>query len=96
MKLLTVAGLIGCLIHIHSWYPYECCQDEHCYPVEWLRDLKNGDTVVKTGDDLEVTIPKGFPRRSSEDGKYHLCYDRGSFRLYHELHLYCFFVPGEA
>lgn len=87
--------IIPFLLLAHSWYPEECCQSEHCYQVTWIKDSQEG-TTVKTDDGLVVTVPKTFPRRSSPDGEYHLCFRKGFYRLYHELQMFCFYVPGEA
>lgn len=84
------------LLFIHSWYPEECCKDEHCYPVEWVQDLKHGGTVVKTADNIRITVPPVVRRQSSQDGRYHLCFNKEELRLYNTLQIFCFFVPGQV
>ena len=79
----------------HSWYPHECCEDDHCYPVTWMEDSKEG-TKVKTEDGLQVTVPNSFHRQSSPDGQYHLCFRKNEWRLFHRLEVFCFFTPGQA
>jgi len=81
------------LLLAHSWYPSECCEDRHCYPVEWMAETKD-DILVKTEDGVQVSVPKSFPTRSSLDGEYHLCFQKEALRLYGSLEIYCFFVPG--
>ena len=86
------------LLLAHSWYPEECCNQKDCYVVELVRyDNKPGDPgyIIKDGM-VEVFIPKSFPRRNSHDGDYHLCYNQSAYRLYHDLQVYCFFIPGMA
>ena len=84
------------LLFIHSWYPEECCKDEHCYPVEWVQDLKHGGTVVKTADNIRITVPPVVRRQSSQDGRYHLCFNKEALRLYNTMQIFCFFVPGQV
>ena len=84
------------LLFIHSWYPEECCKDEHCYLVEWVQDLKNGGTVVKTADNIRITVPSVVRRQSSQDGRYHLCFNKEALRLYNTMQIFCFFVPGQV
>lgn len=79
----------------HSWYPQECCnQQEDCHVVELVKSDKEGFTV-KDGM-IEVVVPKTFPHRNSHDGDYHLCYDQAAWRIYKDMRLYCFFIPGMA
>ena len=79
----------------HSWYPYGCCEDQHCYRVELVQESREG-TTVKTEDNIKVTVPSNFHRQSSPDGQYHLCFRKEAFRLYHQLEIFCFFAPGQA
>lgn len=81
------------LLLAHSWYPEECCENKHCYPVEWIKETPDGITV-KTEDNVQVTVPREIPQRSSLDGEYHLCFQKEHFRLYKTLEIYCFYIPG--
>ncbi|MCA0401065.1 MAG: hypothetical protein LCH38_09645 [Proteobacteria bacterium] len=53
----------------HSWYPYECCSDNDCFPVA-VENVKNapGGWVLEDG-----TFIRYQEARASPDGKYHVC-----------------------
>lgn len=56
--------------HAHSWYPWECCSDQDCYPVT-VKDVR----ATPQGWYLEherITIPYQNAR-PSPDGQFHIC-----------------------
>ena len=84
-------AFIAKLSYGHSWYPSECCHDQHCHPADSVEMHPNGDVSVKVGEKV-IVVPKGFPRKSSPDGNVHICYNDYGLNLV----IYCFFVPGDA
>lgn len=53
----------------HSWYPYECCSEKDCFPVE-ARDVRE----VRGGWELQDgTFIPYREARPSPDGKFHVC-----------------------
>lgn len=65
--ILTLAFLSPALAH--SWYPYECCSEKDCFPVE-ARDVRE----VRGGWELsDSTFIPYHEARPSPDGKFHVC-----------------------
>jgi hypothetical protein len=61
---------LSLVINIHSWYPYDCCSDKDCKPVN-CSDIDEGDkeyTYIPTGDKFNKKLAK-----PSEDAKCHVC-----------------------
>jgi hypothetical protein len=54
----------------HSFYPWECCHDQDCYPipVEDVKATPQGWFIAKE----RVTIPYESAR-PSPDGRFHIC-----------------------
>lgn len=53
----------------HSWYPYECCSEQDCFPVA-VENVKTttGGWLLQDGTFV------GFREaRVSPDGRYHVC-----------------------
>ncbi|ESR24844.1 hypothetical protein [Lutibaculum baratangense] len=71
----------------HSWYPWSCCSDRDCKPVEAtaVRFTEAGWLIERTGE----TIP--FEKaRVSPDGRYHICSAGGN----PDGRTICLFTPG--
>ena len=62
----------------HSWYPYECCSDHDCEPVQDAVEVPGGYRI----HGIFVPLSKVRP---SKDGNYHWCH-RGDY-------VFCFFAP---
>ncbi len=73
-------------IEAHDWYPFSCCSDKDCHPVDAsaVKYTPAGWMVRVTGE----TIP--FKKvRSSPDGRFHIC----SYGGLPEAKTICFFAP---
>ena len=88
--------LSGFFLLVHSWYPEECCEEDHCIPVELVQELKDHSTLIKTKEGHILTVSPQIKRLQSHDEDFHLCYNRKGFEISHELVVYCFFVPGSV
>lgn len=57
-------------VFAHSFYPWECCSDQDCYPipVAEVRATPGGWLIVSEG----LTIPFSAAR-PSPDGRFHIC-----------------------
>lgn len=55
------------LIHpAHSWYPYRCCNDVDCHPVENVAEVEGGYWV-------EGVFIERWRAEPSQDGQFHIC-----------------------
>lgn len=56
----------------HSWYDYDCCDEEDCRPAFHGEVLEEdgGFRVVPTGEHFPYDSPNARP---SKDGEYHIC-----------------------
>jgi hypothetical protein len=71
----------------HDWYPWDCCHDLDCAPVDQAEYL--GSAAKLTTKLGTVIVPGSFPRRPSPDGRQHVCIKPdGTPR--------CYFVPAEG
>lgn len=77
-RLLVAAWLLPGVAWAHSWYPYDCCSEQDCFPVavEQVRSIPGGWT-------LEDGTFIGFREaRPSPDGQFHVCrYEEGKGKL---------------
>lgn len=76
---LTVWGLV-CLIGAkmaaaHSFYPWECCSDQDCWPMGDAADAREPEpSVTPSGWRLaDGEIVAYAAARSSPDGRFHVC-----------------------
>ena len=76
----------------HSWYPYECCDDEDCAPVENIEKPDFGRISIMTTKHGRIIVPNSFPRRASPDHRMHLCVFQTPMGLIPR----CLFVPGTS
>jgi len=68
--------IITCLIviasvsftHAHDWYPYYCCAEHDCHPVDCEAIIDKGKEVIYHGLSF-----MGDMIRSSQDGQCHAC-----------------------
>lgn len=65
----------------HSFYPWECCHDQDCWPMGLDADAREPEpTATATGWRLHDGIVIPFSEtRPSPDGRFHVC--RGGGRL---------------
>ena len=78
----------------HSWYPWDCCSDNDCAPVQAASYLTQASSsspvlIVKTIHGV-VAVPADFPQKESKDGQMHACMRKepdGSMKLL------CLFMP---
>jgi hypothetical protein len=97
LSLLAVAVLAALAIpaKAHDWYPLECCHAMDCAPVErhgFIRPM-SGDglpQLMVTSKHGTVTVPHNFPRRTSKDGRMHVCMRPGTDG---SMRLLCIFYP---
>jgi len=56
----------------HSWYPFQCCSDRDCYPLE----EEDGKTATQTADGWRLwdgrIVARGITKLSP-DGQFHIC-----------------------
>jgi hypothetical protein len=78
-------SLLGLVMLIHSWYPHECCGDQHCQPVPCA--------TIKRQNNIWIYLPKQLKfsqARPSPDGGCHVCYDDNHAAVTYAL---CLFLP---
>lgn len=84
-------------VKAHSWYPRECCSDQDCVAAEALLTNGHGQKSVLVGQH-QIPIPEGIARRSSPDGRVHICFQ--SWTTEHSgdptFVIHCLFMPPEA
>lgn len=73
----------------HGWYDRWCCDDKDCAEVIDQQETGHGDIIV-TSKHGTVTIPVTMERKPSQDGKFHVCMRRGSWKMV----AICYYVPG--
>lgn len=78
MNLSTMLVALPLLLPAHSWYPYRCCDDVDCHPVEDVREVEGGYWT-------EGRFIERWRAEPSQDGRYHLCTVGQT--------LICFFAP---
>lgn len=61
--------LLAGLILVHSWYPNECCGDEHCHPVP-CDEISEDEKGAMHWKNL---IFDGSQIRTSPDNECHVC-----------------------
>ena len=89
---LVTAALFATVAAAHSWYPFECCNDDDCAPVTASELSASGQSSIMTNRLGRILVPHTFPRRISPDNRTHLCV----------LHTpsgpvpRCLFVPGTS
>ncbi len=76
-------------VQAHDWYPFYCCHDKDCRPVDEsaVKFTPKGWFITNTGE----TIP--FNRAQySPDGRFHIC----SYGGLPEAKTICLFTPGNG
>lgn len=66
----------------HSWYPWECCSYQDCWPMGEDTDSKEPDPKIVPGGYLTHDghfVPEA-QTRPSRDGRYHVCRKHGSLK----------------
>jgi hypothetical protein len=105
---LVIAALAALVLWValvkamaHSWYPYECCHDMDCAPVDevaYTAGATYTDNGIKKADGplMIVTtkvgtaiVPRDLPRRQSQDGRMHACIRNSAQGSY----VMCIFLP---
>ena len=80
MKVVVGAAVILA----HSWYPWECCHDQHCHPVPC--ELIKANALGLSWNGITFTEPM---IKNLLDEHCHVCVDVvGKYR-----YRYCVFVP---
>jgi hypothetical protein len=72
----------------HEWYPFECCHEMDCAPVEHVSHVQ--DQLFVTTRLGSVMVPASFPRRESKDNRMHVCMRPG---VGGAMRLICIFLP---
>lgn len=78
----------------HSWYPWECCSNRDCFPVE-ARDVREVSGGWLLADGAFVAYGDARP---SPDGRFHVCRredGKGALIRLHEKPA-CFWAPMGA
>lgn len=76
--------------HPHGWYPWECCSNEDCAPVEKVEMVSQGRRVTTRHG--TVLVPVDYrPVKVSQDAQFHACMRRGETG---EMELICWFEPS--
>jgi hypothetical protein len=87
----------------HDWYPWECCHEMDCAPVDRAEIVPTPTTGDRKGvagvapPAMKVTtkhgtvlVPADFPRRESKDHRMHACMMPGTGG---QMRLICIFMP---
>lgn len=56
----------------HDWYPFECCHEHDCAPVDDIVKLSDNSLRV-TSRMGSTVVPASFPTRDSHDHRMHVC-----------------------
>ncbi len=89
--LAALAGIaLASAAYAHSWYPSECCHEQHCHVADNVRETTSGAEVRVRGE--VIFVPYTAKRRQSHDGHYHICYGYADG----EIIIYCFFEPAST
>jgi hypothetical protein len=95
-SVLAALVFAGAMTHAlaHSWYPWECCSDRDCFPVE-ARDVRGvpGGWMLQDG-----TFIAFREARPSPDQNFHVCRredGKGALIRLHEKPA-CFWAPVGA
>jgi hypothetical protein len=88
---LFIAAAEFDLAQAHDFYPYDCCHNRDCYPVDEseLTPTSQGWRVEATGEVLGYTSTKVRQTPAEADAPYHRCSQKGE-RAGRTL---CIFVP---
>ena len=82
------------MVHAHSWYPREFCDDADCAAVETItQQMAVGARLPQirvTSKHGTAIVPKDFPVRASRDGRMHVCMRQNEFG---DWDILCMFVP---
>lgn len=73
----------------HSWYSPWCCDDKDCAEVIDQQEDGHGGIIV-TSKHGTVLIPQYMERKPSQDGKFHVCMRKGTWKMIP----ICYYVPG--
>lgn len=79
MLMMLTASVIAAMpvpARAHDWYPYSCCHNQDCGPVDSVAPQGDGSrlvTVTRAGGKMTVVIPREFKEQSSPDGRLHVC-----------------------
>ena len=94
---LSVALMVGFWLtpaNAHSWYPWECCYDTDCAPVENVQHVPSefGKAPQRfvTSRHGTVSVPLDFPERRSNDDQMHVCM---TYNAFGDKKVLCLFVP---
>lgn len=76
--LLALTVLTVCVpCEAHLDYPYDCCGNNDCGPIEKSLTMPNGDKIIyittANGKHLSTIFPKGHTEIPSLDAKDHAC-----------------------
>lgn len=91
----------GGLVHAHSWYPYDCCSDQDCWPMGQDVDAREPDPRIVPGGYVTYDgyfIPEGATR-ASLDGRFHICRRGGTLTgsvIAPSQKPFCLFVPRQV
>lgn len=77
----------------HSWYPWECCHEMDCAPVDQVQSAPELDGVIVTSKVGTALIPASFPKRVSKDNRMHVCLRKDATGT---MKVLCVFVPPET
>jgi hypothetical protein len=88
---LIIAALLGGFllgpVHAHDWYPFECCSDRDCAPLDTAEvdEKPEGFTIKSTGEFIDRSKARFAP-----DGQFHICRYPASKLII------CFFQPNRG
>lgn len=77
----------------HSWYPWECCHDFDCAPVDKVQSAPELDGVIVTSKVGTALVPASFPKRASKDSRMHICLRKEAGG---ETKVLCVFLPPDS
>ena len=77
----------------HSWYPWECCHELDCAPVDKVQSAPELDGLIVTSKVGTALVPASFPKRPSLDSRMHVCLSKDASGATKVL---CVFLPPES
>lgn len=61
------------IVHAHSWYDTDCCNERDCAPAK-VEHLPDGKIKLSNERGWVIVDPKIKPPRPSQDEQYHVCF----------------------
>src|SRR4051812_21801079 len=97
LSLLGSSPVVSSPAFSHDWYPHECCHDRDCAVVSqaaWVAPASGGQRLLVVTTELgTAVVPNELPRRNSNDGRMHACFQHAPSDPFGDFAVICLFIP---